>query len=254
MRKSKEELIALIDDAVDRGQAVSVLTYYLTDYGEQVLNLAAERILSRYNRTELTDLVYTALKELVMNATKANLKRIILTEEGLNPDLPADYERGMKLFKESLPEKRIQQYRRKFRDYDLPVKIRFDYRPFQAMRVRITNRFPLLAREEERVREKFKHAGNYTDLVQFYMDHGDESEGAGMGLTLVVILMSQLGIDRRLFNVYSHDHPEETVASLEIPLAPDYESERQRFERERQQSGLSHDDFRRKFRKREGAL
>lgn len=254
MQMSKEQLAGVIDGALDRGQAVSLVTYYLTDYGEMVLNMIADRILSRYNRPELTDLIYTALKELVMNATKANLKRIIITEEGLNPDDPEDYEKGMRLFKANLPEKRINQFRPKFRIHDLPVKVRFDYRPYLAMRIRITNRFPLLSREEERVREKFKHAGNYSDLVQFYMDHGDESEGAGMGLTLVVILMSQLGIDRRLFNVYSHPDTAETVASLEIPLAEHYESERQRFDRERERTGMHPDDFRRLFRKREGAL
>lgn len=254
MRKSRDEINDLIDLGLRDGKAITVVTYYLTDYGEMVLNAISERILSRYGRSDLTDLVYTALKELVMNATKANLKRIILADEGLNPDEPADYETGMRLFKQNLPEKRIKQFRRRFREMNLPVRIAFHYRPFLALKINIVNSFPLLRQEEERIRAKFKHALNYTDLVQFYMDHGDETEGAGMGLTLVAILMAQLGIDRRLFAVYSNERRNETVASIEIPLTEQYVSERQRFDEERAAVGMTADEFRPVFRKKEGAL
>lgn len=246
-KKTREEIKALAGEALRRRRDISVQTYYLTDYGEMVLNAVAETILERNARTDLLDLVYTALKELVMNAAKANLKRIILDEEGLDPSNPDDYTRCMQIFKASLPERKLRQYKRKFREYDLPVRVTFRWSPYAALRIRITNRFTLLAQEEERVREKFRYAQNYTDLVQFYMDHGDDTEGAGMGITLVVILMDQLGVDRRLFSVYSDDREGQTVARLEIPLTEYYEPERLRFEREFAASELPRDEFRQRF-------
>lgn len=82
----------------------------------------------------------------------------------------------------------------------------------------IRNNFPLLPIEAERVKEKFINAKKYDNLFEFFMEHGDSTEGAGMGITMVEILLSQSGFDRRLFSIYSSERKKETVARVEVPL------------------------------------
>lgn len=82
----------------------------------------------------------------------------------------------------------------------------------------IRNNFPLIPVEAERIKEKFLHAKKYDNLFEFFMEHGDNTEGAGMGITMVEILLSQSGFDRRLFSIYSSEKKNETIARVEVPL------------------------------------
>ena len=182
----------------------------------------------------------------MLHAGKANLKRIVFEEAGLNPLSAADYEAGMVIFKRNLPERKIKSYKPKFRELNLPVTITFYYEPGRVLKIKIKNVFTLWPTEEQRIRDKFRYAQNFEDLMAFYLEHG--AEGAGMGMALVGILLDQMGIDRHLFSIYSSARYNETIARLEIPLSPDYESRRARFDREWQASGLTDKDaFRARF-------
>jgi len=80
----------------------------------------------------------------------------------------------------------------------------------------------LLQKEEERIREKFIKAKKYDNLFEFYVDHGDNTEGAGMGITMVEILLAQSGFDRHIFTIYSSKIKRETVAKVELPMHPEH--------------------------------
>ena len=67
----------------------------------------------------------------------------------------------------------------------------------------------------------------FEDLVQFYMQQGDNTEGAGMGITLITILLRQAGVDPHCFTIYSNEY-NETVSRLELPLDPNYIPKRQK--------------------------
>lgn len=246
-RLSPAEIEALVDECIENQRILTLVTYYLSDYGEGVMHTIASRLLTSFGRADLIDVVYTCLKELVMNAGKANLKRIVFAEAGLNPMSAEEYEKGMVIFKKNLPERRIKSYKPRFRECNLPVTITFYFEPENVLKIKIKNVFTLWPTEEQRIRDKFRYAKNFEDLMAFYLEHGDETEGAGMGMALVGILLDQMGIDRHLFSIYSSERYNETIARLEIPLKPEYESRRERFEREWQASGLDKNDFRASF-------
>ena len=247
MRKTRQQIEQMTVNALRKGQVITFVTHYLSDYGEMVLHAVTETLLKEFNRSDLLDVVYTGIKELVMNATKANLKRILIKEKGFNPDDPAQYDECMRLFKRNIAEDKIRSYKQSFRDNDLPVTVTFYYASGKALMLKIKNNFTLLPQEEERVRDKFANAQQYTDILQFYTNHADETEGAGMGLSLVGILLQQSGIDKHQFSIYSSKRYHETIARLEIPLVDDYEPRRVRFQRQLEESGLSKDDFRLSF-------
>lgn len=247
--KPLEELQGIIQGAVDRGQTISVRTYYLSDYGEKALNLVTSAILKRYGREDLVDIVYTAAKELVINATKSNLKRVLFANNKMDLFSEDDYQHGMIHFKTELKEENIRKYQSLFKQYNFTVTVTFYYSP-QVLNIKIKNNNQLIPQEEERIREKFRKAVSYSNLFDFYLEHGDDTEGAGMGLTLVGILLSQSGIDKHQFTLYSSPKYNETTARLEIPLDPDYIPRRQRFESELPTTGLARDEYRRVFQKK----
>ena len=231
------ELESTIQSLVDQEKILSFKTFVLSDRGEKILKVIASTILKRYDRMDMMDIVYTSAKELIINATKANLKRVLFREEGLNPNDLSEYQKGMSLFRERLNSARIEEYRDRFREMDFPVIATFYYNA-EVMHIKVKNMFTLLSFEEGRIRKKFEAAESFKSLLDFYTEHGDDSEGAGLGLTMVGILLDESGIDKHAFTVYSNEF-NETAARLELPLREDYIPKRQHFERDLAETGAS---------------
>ncbi|GBF51106.1 hypothetical protein LPTSP4_26370 [Leptospira ryugenii] len=206
-----------VDRAIAQNKKISMITYVLGDLGETKLKYILSSILKKVNREDLMELMYTAAKELIVNSTKAAIKRIIFDELNLNINNAQDYEAGMIHFKSNLNERKFPSYKEKMKEAGHYVKIRCIYQPEQ-LTLEIRNNFPLIPIEAERIKEKFLHAKKYDNLFEFFMEHGDNTEGAGMGITMVEILLSQSGFDRRLFSIFSSDRSKETVAKVEVPL------------------------------------
>lgn len=245
-KKSEADLRTDINKAIEIFQPITFVTFYLSDYGEMVVKLISESILRHFNRFDMMEIVYTAAKELIINATKANIKRVLFHDRNLNPDNPKQYAEGLKLFKDELNEDNVRRYVPKFRAQNLPVHATFYYSP-EVLNIKVKNAFPLLPQEEKRIRDKFYKARSFSSLIDFYTEYSDDTEGAGLGLTMVGILLDNTGIDRHAFTLYSNKIYNETAAKLEIPLTDTYVSKRRRFEIEREDRGLSADELRHQF-------
>ena len=231
MKKTDQELDDILKNAVDNCKTISFKTYFLSDYGEHVIKKMTQAVLEKFDRMDLMEIGYTSAKELVINATKANLKRVLYLNLGLDINDPIDYEKGLKQFKDNLSEDKIVQFKDDFKKHNLPVTATYYYSA-DVLNIKVKNNFPLLNIEEERIRDKFRKATSFSNLIDFFMEYGDNTEGAGMGLTMVGILLDQSGIDRHSFSLYSSDKYKETIAKLEIPLSEKYISKRRMFDRE----------------------
>ncbi|AOP32796.1 hypothetical protein A0128_02260 [Leptospira tipperaryensis] len=217
-----------VDSAISKEVPISLITYVLTPKGEKKLKYIIQGILTRYDRLDLTELLYTSSKELIVNATKAAIKRILFKESKLNIESIEDYERGMKSFHSSLSDKKFPFYREKMKEHDLTIKVTFFFNQHRII-LKILNNFPLTDQEEKRVREKFRISRDFDNLFEFFMKFGDSTEGAGLGITMVEILVAQSGFDRHLFTIYSRKGISQTVARVEIPLREDYIPRRLKF-------------------------
>ncbi|AYV56343.1 hypothetical protein [Leptospira kmetyi] len=217
-----------VDSAISREIPISLITYVLTPKGEKKLKYIIQGILTRYDRLDLTELLYTSSKELIVNATKAAIKRILFKESKLNIESLDDYARGMESFHSSLSDKKFPFYREKMKEHDLTIKVTFFFNEHRII-LKILNNFQLTDQEEKRVREKFRISRDFDNLFEFFMKFGDSTEGAGLGITMVEILVAQSGFDRHLFTIYSRKGISQTVARVEIPLREDYIPRRLKF-------------------------
>ena len=220
LQKYKEVILNLIE----KEKEFSVRFYVIDDEIESKIELALTLIFEKYNRPDLTGVIYTCIKELMVNATKANLKRILFEKENININDEEQYIKGMLTFREFLNEKTYINYFDDLKKNDYWVTVNFNY-SIDGIKIEVINNAHITKIEDKRLREKLKKAMSYDDIAQFYMDLGDEIEGAGMGIALIVMLLKGLSIDPALFRI-GNTKDMKTFARIEIPLTDNYISMR----------------------------
>ncbi len=224
----KPQVQQAILTAIGEGRQIRVRAYGIISSTEATIAFITEEILKHYQREDLLPPAYTAVKELALNGAKANIKTVLFNELAIGMDSNADYDRGMEIFRKNLNEEWVLDYARKSKAIDLFVDIVFDHN-YDRLIVEVVNNRPISQRENERIRAKFKKAMAYDDIAQFYMEGGDGSEGAGMGIVLVTMLLKAQGIDPHLFTIRSN-YVDTTVSRVELPLHGEYKTTRDKFQ------------------------
>lgn len=247
------EVGAAIENALRRGKRIWIRSHSLRDSGENALEQVVVRTFNYYGKEALGGAVHAAARELVQNASKAALKRIVFEDLGLDPLIAADYEKGIAVFRRYLVESQLSRYRRRFAERGLDFVIHLLHQPSHVV-LMVMNRSPLLAHEEERVRRKFVLAGELDSLFDFYIKFGDNTEGAGMGIAMVEILLREAGVDEHNFTIFSDAVSGTTTAKIVVPLEPDYVTPRAAFSREMKRTGLDADALRARLRTGDFAL
>ena len=224
MRHLTQEQIQL---ALEKGRTIRVVTHAMLDDTERAIEGILSDILEHYGRMKLREVLYTALKELAVNAVKANMKRVVFENHGLDVHDPEDVARGHEFFKERIHAGDMEGFARESRKLGYAVHV--DFMLFKdAMMVEIRNNSLITLEENRRLRDKLAQSMKYEDVAQFYMEHADDTEGAGLGMTMITVMLRQENIDPHCFTVF--DDGQHTVARLEIPLTDDYVPRRLRRE------------------------
>ena len=218
-----------IKQAVRSQKRIVLITYHLKEKGERDLEGAIHEVLTHYGKDDLVGPVHAAIRELVQNAAKANLKRIVFHDLNLDPTNPAQYEEGMQFFRDSLVESRIAEYQSRLRAEDIYTRIVIQPMT-DVLLFSVENRFPLYPSEEARIREKFKTSASIDNLYDYYMEFSDHIEGAGMGIAMIEILLRQVGLDSRSFTIHYDPATAHTVGRFLIPLKEGVKTNRQTFD------------------------
>lgn len=216
-----------LESAINRNQSIKMRAYAMLPSTESDLNNVITKILERHNRPDLLTTIYTCVKELAVNGAKANIKRIMFQEENVNINDDADYKRGIEIFKSKLTERFVSDYAKIAKEKNLYVDIIFDYNEKRLI-LEVINNSALSEKEDVRIREKFRSGSKYDNIGEFYMDMQDNQEGAGMGITLILMMLKSDNIDPHYFTIKS-DYKTKTVAKLIFPFAEDYVSGRQEY-------------------------
>jgi hypothetical protein len=212
-------------NAVNKGKIIRLISYAMSARLEKTMDIVIQCILEKYKKLELQSIIYTCTKELALNGTKANIKRIFFEENNLDINKKEDYDKGIQEYKDVIREEEVLKYGPKAKQKGLFVKISFIHN-FEVLKIEVLNNTPMTNQENTRLREKFSQVMKYDDLMLYYNDHADNTEGAGLGLALIMILLMAEGINPGFFRVGVEKNA--TIARLEIPLCKDYVCERER--------------------------
>lgn len=203
----------VVASKLDTDDHIKVKTWSLSDETEKMLDMILDKILYKYNRFGYKPALYAVIKELAINATKANLKTLFFEEHGYDLNDPNHYDEAISKYKEQLSENFALTYGKKSKERGKFVRITFDHST-TGLTLLVENNTPISQIDAKRIQEKLEKARQYDDLAQFYMDEGDATEGAGIGFALIVILLKGVGIDPERLNIKEENGS--TLACLTI--------------------------------------
>ena len=160
------------------------------------------------------DQLLFCLKELGVNAKKANTKRLFFQEEGLELKNEKDYVRGMSRFKaRTLGDQK--HYLELLRKSNFWVKFEFQIHQNNCT-LAVKNNSELLEWERRIILDKLAKAQLYGSLEDAFVEVLDETEGAGLGLVVMMLMLKNLGFRGDFFSLYTLDKT--TVARIILPM------------------------------------
>lgn len=197
----------------------------LDDFVRQQLTDISEELEGNLKIEGLAHAMHFVLMELVGNAVKANLKRVYFARHNFDMDNSESYAAGIASFMGDYGNTDDLEYQQALNELDLHVNVEVDVSHERAL-IYVRNNALILAEEERRIRRQLAGSMNIKNIVEFSMHYGDETEGRGLGLAMIVLLIRDLGFDPEYFRVFSDG--QRTVARIEFPLSKDYRPIRKR--------------------------
>jgi HD-like signal output (HDOD) protein len=176
------------------------------------------RYLEHYDLEYIKIQIINIVKELIHNAVKANLKRLFFRLKELDITRTEDYRAGMETFKEEIFNGDNREYTEMLGRTGMVVRVSFkttdDY-----LYISVINNVPILDAELSKINARIKKAYRYRDITEAFDDVLDDSEGAGLGLIMALMIFKNIGMPPDSFRLYRKD--ELTVAAIAIPRAMD---------------------------------
>jgi len=201
---------ALIDYAIAENKVLTIKAYSYLSKEREYIDEVLDSYLRDVGLLHLQNQVSYCLHELAGNANKANTKRVYFDEKGLDLQDPTDYNQGMRTFKDDTVDD-INTYCLKQKEASL--YIRFDFRKKEDyLIIRVRNNSLLTAEEQDRIHHKMEAASHYDSIVEAYSVIEDSSEGAGLGIVMMILMLRTLGFGDSALRIKTTE--EETVAEL----------------------------------------
>lgn len=203
-----------IKTAIQAGIPLTITTYTLPQemlvYIEDVLQI----FLKELNQLHMFEGLSYSIKELVNNAKKANTKRIYFAQKKMDLMDKDQYDEGMKNFKTDTLNN-LRYYMDLQRKAGLYVKVILQTRN-KKIKIEIRNKSELAVFEYKRIHDKITRAQIYNSVEEGLADLLDDSEGAGLGLVIMILILRKIGMSEENFQVLSENG--ETITRLILPF------------------------------------
>jgi len=204
-----------IKKAAHNAIPLTITTYTLPHDIEVYMEEVLDVFLSELGQKKLKDYLVYCLRELAVNAKKANTKRVYFEVKGLDIDDAAEYEEGMKTFKADTLDN-ISYYLAKQKEHGFYIKLIFQSRGPNIV-IEVRNNVEINKKEYVRIHDKLARSRKYTSLEEALSNVLDASEGAGLGLVILVLMLKKIGLDEDCFDIWAENG--ETVARITVPVA-----------------------------------
>ncbi len=198
------------------------MAYSISDDVEMQLRQILFAILQKYNCTDLMAPIYTSIKELVINAIKANFKNIYFEDyapQNSSNDI-IKYEKALELFKLEISRENSNYFEKMARREDIMAVIDL-WTDEKMLHVKVANPVTMTDTELRNVNKKLIDAENCKDLADYCIKNLDDPyrEGAGLGLILIMMMLKSLQAPKDSLVITTE--PRMTTAYLKIPLGND---------------------------------
>lgn len=178
------------------------------------LNSFTHRVLSELDLLFLNEPVFVIQSELITNFLKACAKRVYFKEKGLSLTEADDYQKGMRGFRADVLEKWDSQSIR-LAEHDMRIVLKYSLTD-EGLHHTIESNVEVSPFEYERIQRRLSYNTASFGVDPEITGNIDLSEGGGLGLILINILLQNTGIGRR--NLAFHADRNVTQMKLFIPL------------------------------------
>jgi putative nucleotidyltransferase with HDIG domain len=194
---------------------LSIKTYTLPHETEEYLERILTIFLEETGQEQIKDRIAYCLRELAVNAKKANTKRVFFKERGLDISNHHDYTEGMKDFKRTTIEN-ILHYLQIQKEEGLYIKVVFHSKA-QTFAVSVHNNVEISQKEQMRVYDRIARSRAFESMEEALSTVLDDSEGAGLGIVILVLMLKKIGLNEDAFDIDVENG--ETVARITIPFS-----------------------------------
>ena len=210
-----------IKTAIRTGVPISIKTYTLPHDMEVYMGEILTLFLTELNQPHMIQYLTYSLNELVVNAKKANTKRIYFQEKNLDIFSLDDYNIGMKTFKNDTLNN-IKYYLQKQKDAGLYVKLILQIQN-NTIKIEVKNNSKITPFELERINQKLAQAKQFDSIQDALTTVLDDSEGAGLGLVILILMLEKIGMTKENFQTITNET--ETITRITLPLSEEIQNE-----------------------------
>ncbi len=205
---------AKIKKAVQNGIPLTITTIAMPHEIEVYIEKVLIEFIKEIHQEQLKDYLSYCIRELAVNAKKANTKRVYFQERGLDLLNPDDYSLGMESFKKDTLEN-IAHYLQLLKTKGLYIKLTFQAKGSLVI-FEVRNNVVITRTELVRIHDKLARSRQYTSFEEALTQVLDDSEGAGLGLVILGLMLKKIGLDEDCFDIVTTDT--ETIARITIPV------------------------------------
>ncbi len=202
------------------GDRIYYKFFALTPEIEQNIRNDIKKLLERRGKDRgYINVVYTCIKELMINALKGNYKKIFFDAYIIENDLSdiATYDKWLELFRLEIEEHGKENFARVAESRGISVDMILELRE-KSFYVAVKNPVPISDIEKMRISERLKKGEKAANLQELIENSDDVyKEGAGLGLAMVVVLLKNIGGSVENISIRTNEEGM-TVAEIEFPL------------------------------------
>ena len=206
-----------IKKAIESELPLLITTFTLSHEMEMYINEVVSCYLRELNQEYIIQYILYCVKELTSNAKKANTKRVYFEEKKLNINNELQYKQGMEAFKKDTLEN-INHYLLLQKQKGLYIKVVLQKRN-KKMKIEIKNNTPLTVYEYKRIHDKIARAGKYESVEDAFSQILDSSEGAGLGIIIMILMLRKIGLSEQNFQFFSENGETITRIILDLSLS-----------------------------------
>lgn len=200
----------LVEYAIHESKTLTIKTVSYLSREREYIDGILEQYLKEIEKPYLVNQVAYCLHELAGNANRANAKRVYFLDKGLDIHNPEEYKKGLETFR-SETFTQIEQFQAKQKKVGLYIKIDFNLQG-DKLRIRVRNNTLLTDEEKKRIHAKFETMKQYKTVSDAYSLIEDATEGAGLGLVMIIQLLFNMGFGSDALSIDTDE--KETVATL----------------------------------------
>lgn len=216
MAKGKADLLTNVTNfkaAAETYKNIVFKIYYLNSEIEKNISNILIAILEQIQAMELKNSLFTVLRELIVNGIKANSKRIYFEQNGLDIQNTDDYQKAISDFREDLAE-RAKEYQILSKKNDHYVLVSISYKD-NYIHISVVNNSNISQIELQRIQQRIELGAQVEDLSQVVEEIVDFTEGAGLGIPMILLMIRKLGAEAKHFRIVSDQ--DTTKVQVSIP-------------------------------------